>query len=93
MAIAPKKSSEVTMTAGSRLSFLESIVQSSDNSILGVTPNGIIKSWNKGAEKMFGYTEKEIIGQPIVVLLHKFTYILDWWIKQPPCKSNVNIEE
>ncbi|MDP3970176.1 MAG: PAS domain S-box protein [bacterium] len=68
MVITPKKIPKKAITDKMDTSFLAAIVQSSDDAILGVTLEGIVKSWNKGAEKMFGYTEKEIIGQPIIVL-------------------------
>ncbi len=48
--------------------FLASIVEHSEDAIIGGTPDGIIVSWNRGAEKLFGYESQEIIGQNIVVL-------------------------
>jgi PAS domain S-box-containing protein len=48
---------------------LVAIVESSADAILGTTLDGTISSWNKGAEKIFGYAEHEVIGQPISILV------------------------
>ena len=45
------------------------IVESSDDAIVSGTLNGIIVSWNAGAEKIYGYTEAEAVGKPITMLL------------------------
>ena len=47
---------------------LAAIVESSDDAIIGKTLDGVIESWNAGAEKMFGYTAGEVVGQPISIL-------------------------
>jgi two-component system, cell cycle sensor histidine kinase and response regulator CckA len=52
-----------------RIRELGAIVESSDDAILGKTLDGIITSWNKGAEKIYGYLENEVIGQPISILV------------------------
>jgi PAS domain S-box-containing protein len=47
---------------------LASIVQSSDDAIFSKNLNGIVTSWNSGAERIFGFPAKDIIGQPISVI-------------------------
>jgi PAS domain S-box-containing protein len=48
---------------------LAAIVESSDDAILGKTLDGIITSWNKGAERIYGYSQEETVGQPISMLV------------------------
>ena len=55
-------------TVGKLQEFAE-IVQSSDDAILGKTLEGTITSWNKGAERMYGYTAQEMIGKPIYTIV------------------------
>jgi len=47
---------------------LATIVESSDDAIIGKTLEGVITNWNKGAEKLYGYSAGEVLGQPISVL-------------------------
>lgn len=48
--------------------YLATIVQSSTDAIVGMKLDGVIESWNKGAEKLYGYTAVEIIGRHISLL-------------------------
>jgi two-component system sensor kinase FixL len=47
---------------------LAAIVESSEDAIVGKTLDGLVTSWNKAAERIFGYRAAEMLGQPIAIL-------------------------
>ena len=49
--------------------WLSAIIESADDAIVSKTLEGIITSWNKGAERLFGYAAEEVIGKPILILI------------------------
>ena len=48
---------------------IAAIVEFSDDAIIGKDLNGIIMSWNQGAERIFGYVAEEVIGKPVTILM------------------------
>ncbi len=48
---------------------LAAVVESSDDAIIGKTVDGTITSWNRGAEKVFGYSSAEAVGKPMQMLV------------------------
>jgi hypothetical protein len=49
--------------------WLSALIESADDAIVSKTLDGIITSWNKGAQHIFGYTAEEVLGKPILILI------------------------
>lgn len=65
---------------------LISIVESSEDAIIGISEDGAIISWNQGAVKIFGYREEEVLGKNISILTplyfpNEIPYILDGLVR------------
>jgi PAS domain S-box-containing protein len=55
--------------AEERLQLAASIVENSDDAIISKDLDGVIRSWNPGAQRLYGYTAKETVGQPVTMLI------------------------
>ena len=49
--------------------WLAALIESADDAIISKSLEGIITSWNKGAERIFGYKADEVIGKPITIII------------------------
>ena len=68
--ITARKQAEVTLKKNQEIvGHLASIVRYSEDAIISKNLDGTIRTWNKGAEKMFGYTEQEAVGADISLII------------------------
>ncbi|SEC70805.1 PAS domain S-box protein [Bradyrhizobium erythrophlei] len=65
----PKAIEAALRESEQRLRWLASIIDFSDDAIVSKNLDGIIRSWNSGAERIFGYSATEAIGQPITLVI------------------------
>jgi len=49
--------------------FLASLVESSQDAIVGMNPEGVVMSWNRGATALYGYSSEEMIGKSVATLI------------------------
>ena len=63
-----KEASRNAYVTDENMRFLAAIVQSSEDAIISEALDGTITSWNPAAERLFGYTEKEALGQPMTII-------------------------
>jgi PAS domain S-box-containing protein len=66
--IARLRAEQARSAAEERAQQLVSIVESSDDAIISKDLDGIIRTWNSGAERLFGYSAGEILGKPVTIL-------------------------
>jgi len=66
--IAIRRDMTARHAANETKAFLASIVESSDDAIMSSTPEGVIRSWNRGAERLYGYRAEEAVGKPVSML-------------------------
>ena len=52
-------------SGGAFQAHLAAIVQSSADAIIGIDLDGTVRSWNAAGERMYGYSEQEIVGRPV----------------------------
>ncbi|HTD78845.1 MAG TPA: PAS domain S-box protein, partial [Chloroflexota bacterium] len=56
-------------TVSDHIAQLAAIVESSTDAIMGASLDGVITSWNRGAERLYGYTAAEAVGQPLALIV------------------------
>ena len=56
-------------TLAEKAGHLAAIIESTDDAIFSTTLEGVITTWNKGAERLYGYTDEEVIGSSVTMLV------------------------
>jgi PAS domain S-box-containing protein len=51
-----------------RLAFLEAVIDASGDAVFGIDADGLVMSWNRGAERIFGWSADEVVGEPVIAL-------------------------
>ncbi len=65
----PGRTDPLDLSAAEAQAWLAAIVDSSDDAIIGRNLDGVVISWNSGAERIFGYSAGEIVGRPVTILI------------------------
>ncbi|GAA4600877.1 PAS domain S-box-containing protein [Actinoplanes octamycinicus] len=63
--------------AEAQRAMLATVVQDTEDAIAGLTPDGRFTAWNGGAERLFGYTAEEVLGQPVSILAERHGTVAD----------------
>ena len=66
---APALPDERSRRAREASAWLQAVVENSDDAILSKTLDGVITTWNRGAERLFGFTAEEAVGQSITIVI------------------------
>jgi PAS domain S-box-containing protein len=69
MSEAAQSETHLNPLGGDPKAWLAAIVESSDDAVIGKTLDSIIRSWNDGATRIFGYEPAEIIGKPVYLII------------------------
>jgi PAS domain S-box-containing protein len=70
LAVQRKKTPRIAPSGVQHAALLVSIIDSSDDAIMAKSPDGTITSWNRGAERVYGYQADEVIGRSVTILGH-----------------------
>jgi PAS domain S-box-containing protein len=62
-----RQKSQAEVRADQTLERMAAIVESSNDAIYSTTPDGILTSWNQGAEQLYGFRAEEVLGKPVLL--------------------------